>query len=678
MKLKIIILSIFISVYSLFVYTKSITKDDRINMALYNQVQDLETHYNLTMDYFTKDASSIQNNISNNTKVIELFSKAQTASKEEQSKLREQLHVLLNPMYKRLQTRGILQFQFVFPDNTSFLRMHKPSKFGDDLSAIRYSFNEANKNKKIVIGFEQGRTTHAFRYVFPFYDKNGIHLGAVEVSLASFALQEKLLTVNKIHSHFLVNKQIFDAKAWETKKLTTKYTQSIEHADYMFALTKHSNQSELKKQEMVVINKIKNKIKNNISVSKIFSLYVEVGNTAKVVTFLPISDTRNHDGVAYIVSYTHSDNIYNILTEYKQFNIIIFIIMSIISYLVLRNLQASRETLLQKDKLTSLVSAYDKNVMYSKTNLEGIIIDVSEAFCKMSGYTRDELIGINHNIVRHPDNKSEQFEKLWERLQNEETFSTEVKNLKKDGSYFWVTSYFAPEYNKKGKHIGYSCVRDNITDRKEVEDLQNEIVETQTEIIYKMGAIGESRSKETGNHVKRVALYSKILATHYGLSEDEAELLREASPMHDIGKVAIPDSILKKPGRLTTEERVIMNTHSQLGFDMLHGSTRPLLNAAAIVAHEHHERWDGKGYPQGLTGQETHIYGRITAIADVFDALGSDRVYKEAWDDEKIFKLLKDERGKQFDPKLVDIFFDNLDEFLEVRDSLKENDKDKE
>jgi len=188
-----------------------------------------------------------------------------------------------------------------------------------------------------------------------------------------------------------------------------------------------------------------------------------------------------------------------------------------------------------------------------------------------------------------------------------------------------------------------------------------------------MGAIGESRSKETGNHVKRVAEYSKLLALYYGLPEEEAEMLKQASPMHDIGKVAIPDAILNKPGKFTDEEFEYMKRHSQLGYDMLKHSKRKLLKAAAIVAYEHHEKWNGKGYPNGTSKEDIHIYGRITAVADVFDALGSDRCYKKGWEDEKIFKLFKEERGEHFDPKLVDIFFDHLDEFLAIRDEFNDS-----
>lgn len=207
---------------------------------------------------------------------------------------------------------------------------------------------------------------------------------------------------------------------------------------------------------------------------------------------------------------------------------------------------------------------------------------------------------------------------------------------------------------------------------KEVEDLQQEIEETQKEVVFTMGAIGESRSKETGNHVKRVAEFSKLLAVYYGLPEKEAEMLKQASPMHDIGKVAIPDSILNKPGRLTKEEFEVMKTHAELGYELLRHSNRALLACAATVAYEHHEKWDGTGYPQGLSGEEIHIYGRITALADVFDALGNDRCYKKAWADDAIFELIQQQRGVHFDPRLVDIFFEHIDEFLHIRDTFKD------
>ena len=200
--------------------------------------------------------------------------------------------------------------------------------------------------------------------------------------------------------------------------------------------------------------------------------------------------------------------------------------------------------------------------------------------------------------------------------------------------------------------------------------LSFEIEETQREVVFTLGTIVESRSKETGNHVKRVAEYSQILALAYGLSNEEAELLKQASPMHDIGKLAIPDAVLNKPSGYNQSDKEIMSKHPVLGYEMIKHSKRPLLQAAATISHEHHEKWDGTGYPNGLKGEEIHIYGRITALADVFDALGSDRVYKKAWDDAKILELFRRERGKHFDPHLIDLFFENIDKFYEVRDTF--------
>jgi len=245
----------------------------------------------------------------------------------------------------------------------------------------------------------------------------------------------------------------------------------------------------------------------------------------------------------------------------------------------------------------------------------------------------------------------------------------EIEAFKEE--YINISDKLIKEIRRQDKIMARSDKRQQ-KEYDELMALKIEIEETQKEIIFTMGAVGESRSKETGNHVKRVAEYSYLLAKYLGLPQKECEMLKQASPMHDIGKIAIPDAILNKPARFNDEERAIMDTHAQLGYDMLKSSNRSLIKTASIVAHQHHERYDGAGYPNKLAGEDIHIYGRITALADVFDALGSKRVYKPAWDDEKIFKMFKEEKGKQFDPKLVDIFFEHLDEFLEIRDKMKD------
>lgn len=322
----------------------------------------------------------------------------------------------------------------------------------------------------------------------------------------------------------------------------------------------------------------------------------------------------------------------------------------------------------------------DRSSLVSKTDINGKITYVNEAFCKISGFTKDELIGKSHNIVRHPDMEDSVFEKLWETIKGKKHWQGIIKNKTKEGGAYYVNSYVSPILNEENEIEEFISIRTDITElelykqdiEKQLKIATKDIVDTQKEVVYTMGAIGETRSKETGLHVKRVAEYSYLLAKLYGLSEDQAELLKQASPMHDIGKVGIPDHVLNKPGKLDTEEWEIMKTHASLGYEMLKHSKKDILKAASTVAHEHHEKWDGSGYPRGLKEEEIHIFGRITAIADVFDALGHDRCYKKAWPMERILELYKEQKGKHFDPKLIDILFDNLDSFLEIKDSLED------
>jgi HD-GYP domain-containing protein (c-di-GMP phosphodiesterase class II) len=176
--------------------------------------------------------------------------------------------------------------------------------------------------------------------------------------------------------------------------------------------------------------------------------------------------------------------------------------------------------------------------------------------------------------------------------------------------------------------------------------------------------------RDLSGHLKRVAAYAKLLALKAGLSEQEANFIKQIAPMHDIGKWAIPESILQKPSTLTPDEWEIMKTHTQAGYEMLKDSKLDVLQMGALVAVQHQEKFDGSGYPKGLKGEEIHIYSRITTVADVFDALGSQRSYKQAWAVADIVQYFAEGRGTHFDPKLVDLLLENLGEFLAIRSEL--------
>lgn len=205
--------------------------------------------------------------------------------------------------------------------------------------------------------------------------------------------------------------------------------------------------------------------------------------------------------------------------------------------------------------------------------------------------------------------------------------------------------------------------------------LNKEIEATQKEIIDTLGEMVECRFREMGNHVKRVSEYAQLLALKHGLDAKEAEILKFAAPMHDIGKIGIPDDILKKPGRLTFDEFEVMKQHTSIGYNILKNSEREILKAGAIIALQHHERWDGQGYPRGLKREEIHILGRITRLVDVFDALSNKRVYKDAWPLERILRYFREESGKQFDPTLVDLFIENLDAFIAIKEQYPDEAK---
>lgn len=346
------------------------------------------------------------------------------------------------------------------------------------------------------------------------------------------------------------------------------------------------------------------------------------------------------------------------------------IILLVIAIIVLLLVKMFRE-LIESEKRLNMAQANTKSSSYEYHVKEDLIIWSDEHY---------KLLGVEKNGIKpsfktfavfiHPDDIDIVDLGMELAISSKEISFFDYRIILYDNSIKYVrSSAEVIKYNNKGEPL---VIVGTLVDVTRFKKLEQEIIDTQKDVIFTMGAIGETRSQETGEHVKRVAEYSKLLYLLSGANEDDAELLKMASPMHDIGKVGIPDNILNKPGKLNPGEWAIMQTHAEMGYDMLKNSNRDILKLAATVALTHHERYDGEGYPKGLMGNEIPMVGRITALADVFDALGSDRCYKTAWELEKILKLIKAERAKQFDPQLVDLFLENLDKFLEIRDRYKD------
>ena len=214
-----------------------------------------------------------------------------------------------------------------------------------------------------------------------------------------------------------------------------------------------------------------------------------------------------------------------------------------------------------------------------------------------------------------------------------------------------------------------AALQHNVLLEAKVKERTKQLYEAQVKLIQCLGKAAEYRDNETGMHVIRMSQSCAILAREMGLSEDQCELILRASPMHDFGKIAIPDEVLLKPGGLEGSEWETMKSHAEVGAEILSGYDTELMQVAAQIARTHHERWDGGGYPSGLSGEEIPLYTRIVSVCDVFDALTSERPYKQAWSVSRAMDFLRDNSGSQFDPRVVDNFSQVLDQVVALRQS---------
>ena len=309
--------------------------------------------------------------------------------------------------------------------------------------------------------------------------------------------------------------------------------------------------------------------------------------------------------------------------------------------------------------LSAFSAAEARNILCANTDVAVLLLDVvmedENAGLDLVRYIREELKNKMVRIILrtgHPGQAPE-----------------ESVTMEYDINDYREKSELTARSLKTALITAFRSYRDIAT----IKSLNHEIESTQKELIYTLGEIAESRSVETGHHVKRVGEISALLASRYGLAAEEAARMPLAASMHDLGKLAIHDSILNKPGPLTGAEFEIMKHHCELGYEILSKSSRPLLQMAKVIAREHHENFDGTGYPYGLKGAEISIWSRIVALADVFDALGTRRVYKEAWPKEKIFDYIVAESGKKFDPELVEVFIRHIDDVYKVRERFSDD-----
>ncbi len=279
------------------------------------------------------------------------------------------------------------------------------------------------------------------------------------------------------------------------------------------------------------------------------------------------------------------------------------------------------------------------------------IISTNQHFENLIGYSADELKGRPVSEIM-PDVSADRCLDHVQQVNKEHFASRSSRFVGRNGREFQFSVGFVGVHNMAGEVDSIIMICQDITESTR---LSREISDTQRELLFMLGEVVETRSLETGQHIRRVAKVARFLAIKAGLSEDAADLIEMAAPMHDIGKVGIADAVLNKPGKLEPAEFEEMKKHSEIGFKILGKVEHRLIGVAAAIAYEHHERFDGLGYPNGIAGANISLEARIVSIADVLDALASSRSYKKAWDDERMQAYFLAQRGLQFDPDLVDI-----------------------
>lgn len=313
--------------------------------------------------------------------------------------------------------------------------------------------------------------------------------------------------------------------------------------------------------------------------------------------------------------------------------------------------------------------------LIATANFEGYFTEVNPAFTRTLGFSSEELLSAPFTDFVHPDDLRPTLAAVAEQTEaGHDVLNFQNRYRTKDGSYRWLEWTSSPDPG--GREL--IAVARDITDRKELEDLEREyherlerevrertkelnrrnaeLEEARREVLYRLALAAEYRDDDTSAHTERIRESSALIARELGLPEIDVELIGDAAPLHDIGKLGVSDLVLQKPGKLTPDEFAHVQRHAELGARILSGSSSRVLQAGEEIARSHHEWWDGSGYPHGLRGEDIPLFGRIVAVADVFDALTHERPYKRAWPVDAAVLEIRRLRGMQFDPKIVDAF----------------------
>jgi len=473
----ILIISVIIGIYLQKTYQKDLS-----NLGI-NTTASIEKIYKTSFNTYKFSAQKEYYNLLQDKKALELLKQFKTASNNEKKVLRGKLYRYYAKHYRYLKTVGVRQFHFHTHKGESLLRFHKPYANGDPLINIRDSIKVVNTEFKNVFGFEGGKIYPGFRYMFPItYQEE--HLGSIEYSVAFEAIEQLMketFTTGTFMLHLDHTISYDKVFPWFRKYFTLSTfggKHYVENQELSTITSKVVKDLTISKINMKVLKS--SNFKEKFEKRETFSIPVIINNTGYVVSFLSIKDTTNTHA-AYLVSYLQNDYLVSIKDKYIIFYVILFIATLFIFSLVYIILNQIEKIILQKEQLEEIneqqfnqleeyVDIIDRNVLVSSTDLKGRITYVSEALCQMSGYTKEELIGQNHNIFRHPEMSDSVFKAMWKALEKNMVYKGEINNLRKDGTNYWVKVTITPMY-KENKKIGYTAIRQDVSDKKIIEEI---------------------------------------------------------------------------------------------------------------------------------------------------------------------------------------------------------------
>jgi len=344
----------FLSLYLVIYLITSNDKETRTQQLLQQQIENLSNNYQVVKESFNTITTILNNTLLHDPKVLSILQEAKhTQDKDKLALLRQELYKKMQPHFQNLQKFGVNIILFSFENNKTFLRVHKPNKFDDNLSKVRYSFTYVNSNKTKVSGFEEGKISHAFRNILPLFYK-GEYLGSVDISFSSQSIQEKMKALHKVDTHFIVNKHIFNSNIWQAQK-KVKYVQSIEHKDFLFTLTPSQSTNAFSQEKLEITKALQTEIAKNIKNNTAFSLFYHKDLSAYIIAFFPIKNIKEKKTVAYVVSYVKSDVLGDMLNQYLLINVTSFLTLLLLAFISYINI---KQRFILKQEVEKQTSAY--------------------------------------------------------------------------------------------------------------------------------------------------------------------------------------------------------------------------------------------------------------------------------------------------------------------------------